>query len=556
MQALVRAGLAAGDQLMPSHPSNPDGHFEDMEVVALHQAALEASQRDWFSLGQAVQPSPATYKRSAQKIIQRLQSCGSDWGFKDPRACLFLDWWFEQLERPAGVFIYRHYRACNRSLRMREAQELACSAEPDTVDLRFWKDPHHGLRLWADYNRCLLTFAREQSQRVLVVPYDAMISGFNIAKAVNKRFGLSLNASAESGIRTGPVGLTDADRELPDIPAQLHDELESILAGLNALSVNGAVSVGALDSRVRSAGKDRPASSNTLSQIDTTLHAAGFSGVDSRVEYTASVSTRFAVAGDDAERLEDDEDFSDWDAKKIGEELEAAIVSSQNERAMRIASLCEQAHFDQVKLQLFSGQIWLRQGDLERANRHLQRAYAIDPDNKNGLVLLGLLAERQQRYDEGVDFFDAVLSQAPNNMGAYLHSARCFIALNKTEQALQRCELGLRRNAHFLPLQQCKLDVLKATASADVVADYFETLLAEYPNNAVLLMRYSHFLAELGDTHASGNFYYQSVQKKIASNSAYTSLLREAVGAIEPAAESQRLERCVCKELAKVFNVS
>jgi len=29
MQALVKAGLCAGNRLMPAHPSNPDGHYEE-----------------------------------------------------------------------------------------------------------------------------------------------------------------------------------------------------------------------------------------------------------------------------------------------------------------------------------------------------------------------------------------------------------------------------------------------------------------------------------------------------------------------------------------------
>ena len=207
MQALVRAGLSAGDRLMAAHPSNPDGHYEDLDIVALHQDILRSQQRDWHSVGQPRSPDSDEYGARADSIINRFSRKNTSWGFKDPRTCLFIQWWYQRLTNPAVVLVYRHYLACNRSLRVREAQELALSPKPKEIELRFWSDPHHGLKLWLDYNRALLTFVQQCPQDVLVVPYDALLSGFNLVNSVNQRFGLSLNAECNTGIRQRPVGI-------------------------------------------------------------------------------------------------------------------------------------------------------------------------------------------------------------------------------------------------------------------------------------------------------------------------------------------------------------
>lgn len=568
---------------MPAHPSNPDGHYEDLDVVALHQNALDDNQRDWFSLGGAVQPTPQTYDPQAQRIVERLNSTGNDWGFKDPRACLFLDWWFEQLTKPVGVFVYRHYLACNRSLRVREAQELTFSAHPDSVDLRFWKDPHHGLRLWADYNRCLLSFAEQHKAAAVVVSYDALMSGFNVVDAVNQAFDTSFNAQADSGIRTGASGLKTADRELPDIPADLHDELESILSGLDALS-GGSVGVTSFEQRDDNASvdsipvKEQSDSENTGSaSLKQALKIAGLLGSDegsyegsndesndgpnvephshlknarTKPDGQNTGSPHGASDVHDAHAVFDD-NFSDWGVEKIVEELDAAIGSFKNDQAMRIADEFEHAHLDHVKLQVLLAQICLRQGELARTEVHLQRVNALNPTHRTGLVLQGMLAERYHRFEEALEFFDQVRQEAPNNVGAYLHSARCMLGLKRAADALETAEIGIKINPDLLGLQLCKLDAMKVLSPAHEMWDHFETLLAEHPKNAALLTRYSHWLAEAGESSASREAYYKAVRITISSNAGYADALLQSLNQIEPELERRRLCHYVGKELEK-----
>lgn len=49
---LKLSGLNMGSHLMWGHISNPTGHFEDVELVNLHDAALAASGTSWQYTGE------------------------------------------------------------------------------------------------------------------------------------------------------------------------------------------------------------------------------------------------------------------------------------------------------------------------------------------------------------------------------------------------------------------------------------------------------------------------------------------------------------------------
>ena len=46
-RTLALSGLHLGDDLLGSEPSNPYGHYEDNEVIAIHQTLLDVNGLDW-----------------------------------------------------------------------------------------------------------------------------------------------------------------------------------------------------------------------------------------------------------------------------------------------------------------------------------------------------------------------------------------------------------------------------------------------------------------------------------------------------------------------------
>lgn len=115
-----RNGVFMGHNLMSGGRGNPRGHYEDWEFVDLHDRILrDNSARLWFLRLPPVSIS-STHVESAQKLISdRLEN--QQWGWKDPRTTLFLDFWRSLLPEASFILVYRDSQAVVNSL-LRRAQ--------------------------------------------------------------------------------------------------------------------------------------------------------------------------------------------------------------------------------------------------------------------------------------------------------------------------------------------------------------------------------------------------------------------------------------------------
>lgn len=248
MQALVRAGLYPGKALIGADPSNPDGHFEDIETVRLHDRWLAVAGTDWCHAGEP----PAVDERDADaaigEIVARLDreiraispdaadtdaNAGRAWGIKDPRATLFLSHWMRVVPTLHVVLAYRHFASCLESLQRRQASELLRHPSPEDNDLRFWTRPATALESWLLHNRCALRVQADFPDRCAVVSQEALVRGAPLVRLVERRWGLGLNEDADSGV--------DADKarqarsiDLPDTAARA--ELQAVWERLQAVS--------------------------------------------------------------------------------------------------------------------------------------------------------------------------------------------------------------------------------------------------------------------------------------------------------------------------------
>lgn len=191
-QLLVEAGLFVGDELLGSMPSNPYGHFEDVEVLRIHRAILERHGTDWqwdapfpFHIG-------ADHWDEMQRFARRRDLEHRRWGFKDPRVCLFLGAWKYLLPDARFVVVYRDPGECVRSLETRQAQDMFEGKGKAGSHRRFFSEPDHGLRLWDAYNRALVSFVRAHRDDCLVLSHDRLVRGYPVVRRLNERFGLGL----------------------------------------------------------------------------------------------------------------------------------------------------------------------------------------------------------------------------------------------------------------------------------------------------------------------------------------------------------------------------
>jgi hypothetical protein len=191
-QLLHRAGLFLGYELLEPLPSNPYGHFEDREVVNLHQEILADNDRTWL-VGEPLLPvvSEARWSR-ARGMIERRNAEHALWGFKDPRACLFIMLWKYLLPDMKVLLVYRHFSESTRSLGVRHSSDLFLRRGNYYIHRRFWEEPDLALRMWLVHNQALLAFARTYPQDTLTVSMGMIRDGFPVVWAVNRRWNLGL----------------------------------------------------------------------------------------------------------------------------------------------------------------------------------------------------------------------------------------------------------------------------------------------------------------------------------------------------------------------------
>ena len=214
-QLLHRAGLFIGYDLLQAKPSNPYGHFEDREVVNLHNHLLADNQRSWM-VSEPLLPVVSQRRWQTMRQITERRNVEHDlWGFKDPRACLFLPLWKYLLPNAKVLLIYRHFSASTRSLGQRHSSDLFSRRGPrrgiEHTHQRFWKEPDLALRMWLVHNNALLAFARVYPEDTMAVSVDMIRDGFPLVWTLNRHWGLELEdvPTAEvfdQSITTGRTG--------------------------------------------------------------------------------------------------------------------------------------------------------------------------------------------------------------------------------------------------------------------------------------------------------------------------------------------------------------
>lgn len=152
-QWLHRGGLPMGSALLPAHPSNPDGHFEDGRAVRFHESWLRRQGSDWLYHDEAfLMPDRRLNEDIEAYIADRdADTCGT-WGLKDPRLILALPAWSPLLSlRMNLLLVVRHWAECLQSLAIRHSRELAWHLMPPgprLVHLRPWLAIDDVARAW------------------------------------------------------------------------------------------------------------------------------------------------------------------------------------------------------------------------------------------------------------------------------------------------------------------------------------------------------------------------------------------------------------------------
>ena len=190
---LHRCGLQVGETLVEASCANQEGHFEDTEFLKLHEEILADNGLTATGLVHDRQLNISDYQIEKLKAVLKVkENRFSQWGWKEPRTCLFLDTYRKLLPHAKYLVIVRDYLSVVNSLLKRGWEDVDHTFDNRSFITRFrWNFLRKGrnrkrfysnnaedfLMVWIEYNRYILDALETlPSEDYLVVNYTMLQS--------------------------------------------------------------------------------------------------------------------------------------------------------------------------------------------------------------------------------------------------------------------------------------------------------------------------------------------------------------------------------------------
>lgn len=191
-QWLQRCGLHVGDNLLGADTGNDNGHFEDLDFLDSHKAILK-SQRlsDNGFTAVPLKPLSCSDVDRLKDIIAYKNSIHVQWGWKDPRTCLFLETYHSLLPDAFYFVVLRDYQSVIASLVYRMySQKEAKYAGRKGIGGFLWRQflkkrkmetlrkkyTQRFLQIWINYNQAVLNHInRLPEEQYMVADYTVLV---------------------------------------------------------------------------------------------------------------------------------------------------------------------------------------------------------------------------------------------------------------------------------------------------------------------------------------------------------------------------------------------
>ena len=218
-QLLHSAGLFVGDDLLGARPSNPFGHFEDREVLKLHDSILRDNSYNW-QVDEHLIPTVFPERwNAARQIVKNRRLQHQLWGFKDPRVCMFLGLWHHLMGDAKVLLVFRSAVDSVSSIARRHAEQMFQDEGPRHIHLKFWNDPDLALRMWIVHNEAVLRHAALHPDSVVAISFESIKQGFPLLDHLNSVWGLGLDQIPTNSVydtsvtqtRNYPLSVRDPD---------------------------------------------------------------------------------------------------------------------------------------------------------------------------------------------------------------------------------------------------------------------------------------------------------------------------------------------------------
>ena len=136
-------GLHIGQRLIEKTEYNTKEYLENLDFYEFHKQVLQSQglNEDGWTLQEKIDIGE-NFKEKAKEIIAK-NSISGNWGWKEPRTTLFLDFWSDLLPNAKFILIYRSPWEVVDSLYTQQ-------------DEIFQAQPELAVKLWLHYNLSLI----------------------------------------------------------------------------------------------------------------------------------------------------------------------------------------------------------------------------------------------------------------------------------------------------------------------------------------------------------------------------------------------------------------
>ncbi|WP_146129539.1 tetratricopeptide repeat protein [Alteromonas alba] len=522
---LNKAGLHMGNELMGSSISNPKGHFEDWAAVRLHDEQLANNGTDWQYHGEVALNVEPGFLDSYIALRNSQHQC---WGVKDPRACLFLDSWNEANGGNAHfLFVARHWSSCIESLLNRHSREFAHQLPGDLSDdkrLNFWRKPELAAKMWLEYNRKLLAFAKNNPSKTLVITQRALFNNAPLIQRINDKFSLNLDVSVESPVESVMLN----DHASQTIPSMLSSHLKASLD----IVWQELLELADLKHTEENANYYKP-EFDDISQLPSEF-----------VKSYQSACKDLAKKKSSSDVPTSDE--INWPNE--GSEEEAVVWIDKYPRKNLDESQLNKIHKFAEKHYGLSANVWLSMARLyqqkeqyESAINAFQFAITLGAQFPYIYMHLGQCYQRMGKPNEARFYLDKALNQNPNNAAFYAAKAQFLIEQGGADKAEQCLTDGIELLGYVPPLVIKLCDLLLNTQKLDGVEEVINSCIDQ--NHSALVSLKTRLA--LQTNYEKGVKRYNEQDSKKFANEDRLSWLASATYCIESGAgESEFVGRC------------
>lgn len=189
-------GVDVGNDFFPADEHNLKGYFEDVDFLEFQRSVLqdccrrrEGGNPDWgWTESEYLDRGKFDrYTKIAKELIQLRDRQLPVWGWKDPRTSLMLDFWDNLLPEAKYLFVYRF------------PWDVADSMQRLKAGI-FRENPDYAYRIWAFYNRHLLDFYQQNSDRCLLFNVNAWIKNPDrLSELLQDKLGLEVLGNCDRG---------------------------------------------------------------------------------------------------------------------------------------------------------------------------------------------------------------------------------------------------------------------------------------------------------------------------------------------------------------------